>query len=65
MSNSEEQNQEEINGTEDEQATKVDERRFEEHIMDLKGEKRCAKSRMTRLLNTMASKISESCTEQG
>jgi hypothetical protein len=52
------QNQEETAGIDEEQATKVNEKQLEEHIMNLKGEKRSAKSRMTRLLNNMAAMLS-------
>jgi hypothetical protein len=60
------QNQEETAGIDDEQATNVNEKQLEEHtsIMNLKGEKRSAKSRMTRLLNNMAAMLSDSNTEQ-
>ena len=58
------QNQEETAGIDEEQATKVNEKQLEEHIMNLKGEKRSAKSRMTRLLNNMAAMLSDSNTEQ-
>ena len=45
------------------QATNVNEKHREEHIIQLEGEKRSAKSRMTRLLNNMATMISDSDTE--
>ena len=45
------------------QATNVNEKHREEHIIQLKGEKHSAKSRMTRLLNNMATMISDSGTE--
>ncbi|CAB3981674.1 Hypothetical predicted protein [Paramuricea clavata] len=57
------QNQEETAGIDEEQAT-INEKQLEEHIMNLKGEKRSAKSRMTRLLNNMAAMLSNSNTEQ-
>jgi hypothetical protein len=65
MSDIEEQNQEEIGGIDEERVTKVNEKHFEEQIMNLKLEKRNAKSRMTRLLNMMAAMISGSNTQQG
>ncbi len=63
MSDIEEQNQEEIGGIDEERVTKVNEKHFEEQIMNLKLEKRNAKSRMTRLLNMMAAMISGSNTQ--
>ena len=45
------------------QATNVNEKHREEHIIQLKVEKRSAKSVMTRLLNNMATMISDSDTE--
>ncbi len=65
MSDIEEQNQEEIGGIDEERVTKVNEKHFEEQIMNLMLEKRNAKSRMTRLLNMMAAMILGSNTQQG
>ena len=57
------QNQDARAETDEGQATNVNEKHREDHIIQLKGEKRSAKSRMTRLLNNMAELISDSDTE--
>ena len=63
MEEIERQDQDEVAEIGTDQAANVNEKHLEEQIIELKGEKRIAKSRMTRLLNNMATMISELNTE--
>ena len=63
MTDQEVQSQDEITEIGEEQVTKVIEKQHEELIIQLKVEKRNAKSRMARLLNHMANILADSDAE--